>query len=56
MSWLLSTHTQYRTSARVGRGWLHMLSIICVAQMTGLPTMFARDIIIFCASTTRSCR
>ena len=36
-------------SARVGRGFLIMLSSICVAQTIGLPARLHRPIIIFCA-------
>ena len=34
-------------SARVGRGFMHILSSIWVAQITGLPTMLHLEMIIF---------
>mmetsp|Transcript_31571 Transcript_31571/g.91810 ORF Transcript_31571/g.91810 Transcript_31571/m.91810 type:complete len:219 (+) Transcript_31571:652-1308(+) len=40
------------TSARVGRGFPVMDSSICVAVITGLPTMLQREIIIFWAMKT----
>jgi len=39
-------------SARVGLGFLIMLSSICVAQITGLPARLHRPIIIFWARNT----
>ena len=41
-------------SARVGRGFSHIDSSICVAQMTNLPAMLHFVIIIFWASATFS--
>mmetsp|Transcript_142 Transcript_142/g.539 ORF Transcript_142/g.539 Transcript_142/m.539 type:complete len:313 (+) Transcript_142:560-1498(+) len=42
------------TSARVGRGLYVIDSSICVAQMTGLPTMLHLAMSFFCAMTTFS--
>ena len=40
------------TSARVGRGFFCIVSSICVATMTGLPTALHFSTIIFCAIVT----
>merc|ERR1719361_3242687 len=42
------------TSARVGLGFLIIDSNICVATITGFPTMLHLEIIIFCAKNTFS--